>query len=224
MFQQHLHHPIRITRRPDADYGIDLRTVRRWYAPEGDGQQGANNAGQGNTPAGGSSSAGTENTDHMIPLKRFNEVNEELKTLREKVQQDEAARQAAEQERLRKQGEFQTLAEQEKKRADDLAPKAARAAELEKLIAESNKARIDKLPEARRSLVPAGLPPEAVAAYLDANWTLLMGVAAPDLDGGAGGGSGGTGGTLTAEEKEIARKTGMTDEQFAAAKAKLPKR
>lgn len=196
MFQPFLNNPIRAARRSDAEFGIDLRIVRCWYTENPDGGAGA-----------GSSSDGTKNTDAngsspMIPKSRFDEVNNELKTLREKVQKDSEAAQAAEQERLRKQGEFQTLAEQEKKRADDLAGKAARADALDKLIAESNAKRIANLPEARRTLVPATLPPEQVAAYLDMNWILLLGAPAPDLN--QGGGGGGTTVVVTDDDRNAA--------------------
>lgn len=218
MFQPHLNNRIRTTRRPNAEGGISLAKRRTWHIDDPNAGGGAGGAG-GSTPPDGA-----QNTDKFIPKSRFDEVNNELKALRDQIAADKTAADAAEQERLRQQGQYQTLAEQEKKRADELAPKAARAEALEKMITDSNTARINQVPEAKRSMIPVKYPPELLSSWLDENWSLLTVTPAPELDNGAGGGSGGNGGTvtLTADEKEIARKTGMTDAQYLAAKAKLP--
>jgi 2-iminoacetate synthase ThiH len=93
-------------------------------------------------------------------------------------------------------------------------PYQERATTLEKIISESNARRIGQIPEVMRTLVPS-LPPEQQAAWLDQNWSLLTQRQAPNLDAGAGG-SGRTV-TLTDEQRQTAKRAGMTEEQFIAA-------
>lgn len=67
---------------------------------------------EGQAPA---PSAGTQNTDtsveHMIPKSRFDELNREFKALKAKLEADEQAKEAAEAQRLKEQGEWKALAE-----------------------------------------------------------------------------------------------------------------
>ncbi len=188
--------------------------------PAAGGAGGGQGAGAGANSGAGGSSAATGNTEHMIPKSRFDEVNDELKQLREQVRTQQTDAQTREQERLVKQGEWQTIAETEKKRSSELEPKAARAEVLEKAIAEGNRQRVERIPEANRSLIPADYPPERLSAYLDANWERLVGKVAPNIDAGAGGGSGTPPAPLTAEEKVVAAATGMTEAQWNEAKKK----
>lgn len=101
----------------------------------------------------------------------------------QKLRDAEAARVAAatkaEEEAAKKRGEFEALHKAEKERADTAAAKLAEfeakeTARAEKLDA-ANKARVAKIPEAMRSLVPASLTGDALADYLDANAAHLFG-------------------------------------------------
>ena len=211
---QHIHNRVRTTRRAIAEAGVSLSQRRRWFADDPNAGQAA---GAGAQNGAGTSTDGSQNTDKFIPKDRFDEVNSKYRELLAQVEKDNAAATAAEQERLRKQGEFQQLFEAEKQKTGELAGKAARAEQLDKVITESNTRRIAQLPEAMRTLVPTALPPEQVASYLDANWTLLQGAAAPDTDAGAGAGAGSGKKpiALTAEQKATAKAMGMTDEAYA---------
>lgn len=60
--------------------------------------------------------AGAQNTeqpaaDHMVPKSRFDEVNTELKKLKAQAAEAEKARQQAEHDRLKEQGEWQKIAD-----------------------------------------------------------------------------------------------------------------
>jgi len=183
---------------------------------------GGNGSGQGDDGEDGDE-GGTDQTPDVSALpgwaqelitnltKKNREVNQESKKRR--LALDEAARR--EQERLAKQGEWQTLAEQRAKEVADLQPYQTRAQQLEALIAEGNKKRVGQIPEGMRSLVPQ-LPPEQLAAWLDANWSVLTVQRAPNTDAGAGS----TGGkksppVLTPAQRAMARQMNMTDEAYA---------
>ena len=94
-----------------------------------------------------------------------------------------------------------------------------RAKGLEAIIRDSNAQRIAAIPEGMRSLVPVdAMSPEQVAAWLDRNAAVLSKPIAPDLDGGAGGVGGGKTVQLSENEKLIARRVGMSDEDYLKAK------
>jgi hypothetical protein len=61
-----MQHNIRITRRSGAEAQVNLSKPRRWFADEGEA---------------GTSSAGTQNTGHMIPKARLDEVLEQKRQL-----------------------------------------------------------------------------------------------------------------------------------------------
>lgn len=124
------------------------------------------------------------------------------------------------QKRLAEQGNFEELARQRAAEVETLKPYEERAKSLEGIIRASNDARIAQVREDLRALVPADYAPEKLATWLDANWSRLTVKAAPDLDAGAGTANGRTM-KLTDDEKTSARRFGLTDEQFIAAKLKV---
>lgn len=160
-----------------------------------------NNAGQ---PPAGEPSAETKNTEHMIPKSRFDEVIERARKAEEALARLQSDHEAKERERLQQQGEWQQIAENERKRAADLSAKAQRAEALEKAISDANKARIDRVPESMRPMVPVDYPPDRLQVWLDANWERLVTKPAPDLDAGAGSGSGGAAVTVTEADRAAA--------------------
>lgn len=132
---------------------------------------------------------------------------------------EEEARQR-EQQRLAEQGQWRELAESRAKELSDLQPYRERAESLESMLRDSNKRRIEQIPEDMRALVPTDYAPEKLASWLDANISRLTKPIAPRLDGGATGGSGNTM-TLTDEEKQVARATGMSLEDYAKYKERI---
>ena len=124
-----------------------------------------------------------------------------------------------EQERLAEQGKWRELAESRASELNDLQPYKDRADTLETMIRESNKSRIESIPEDMQALVPTDYAPEKLAGWLDANLSRLTKPTAPKLDGGATGG--GSSISLTDEEKQVARDTGVSYEDYAKYKARI---
>jgi hypothetical protein len=101
-----------------------------------------------------------------------------------------AAQKEAEEKRLQEQGEFKTLAEQRAAEIERLKTAAAKAEALEGRIKAANDARIAKVPDAMRTLIPE-YEPVKLSEWLDANLDKLTKPAAPDFDAGKSGERGG---------------------------------
>lgn len=101
---------------------------------------------------------------------------------------------AAQRKQLEDDGKFKQIAEQQAVDLARLKPLEERAAALEKIIRESNEARIKAVPDQYRNMIPTDYPPEKLQTWLNANEALLVKPPAPNYDGGAGAnGSGGKG-------------------------------
>ena len=158
---------------------------------------------------------------HMIPKSRFDEVNEQRKQAQERLEALQAKIAAEEAKAKEEQGKYKELYEELQREVDALKPVKTRASELEQAIRDSNKARIDQLPESYRALVPEYDDPVKTRAWLDANASVLsaQGPTAPPLDGGAGASQRPAGGSkppkLTALQKRVAKQAGMTEDEYA---------
>jgi seryl-tRNA synthetase len=102
-----------------------------------------------------------------------------------------AAQKEAEEKRLQEQGEFKTLYEKSTAEMEALKAKAAKAEALEGRIKAANDARIAKVPEAMRTLIPDYDDAVKLSEWLDANLDKLTKPAAPDFDAGKSGERGG---------------------------------
>ena len=112
---------------------------------------------------------------------------------RRKALEDVQAQQAQrEQEALAEQGRWKELAEKRQAELDKLSPYQQRAEQLEATLRAANEARINRLPENMRGLVPTEYAPEKLASWLDTNAALLVRPTPPATDAGAGGSGGGT--------------------------------
>lgn len=221
-----MHHTNTMRIRTASKFGRDgtsLRLRRIWYAETNANGQEA----QGGTDENATASDGKPWTleSAMAEIGRLRKENKDRRLSEDTLTQQakEAAAQAAlaaktEQERLAALGQWEQLAKQRETELAQYKPYQERATTLEKLITESNRRRIEQIPESLRSLVPDGSA-EAVAAYLDKNWAILQRKAAPETDAGAGQGGSGKA-ALTDEEKAMARQFNLTDEQYANAKPK----
>ena len=191
---------------------------RRWYAATGESPE--------SVPPG---EGGEENVEELPSWavtrlqtleERLKEVNQESASRRHRLNELETALkdlQTAQQKRLAEQGNYEELARQRASEVEQLRPYEERAKTLEQIIRASNDARIAQVREDVRALVPSDYAPEKLSSWLDANWSRLTTKPAPDLDAGAGS-SGGRTIRLSDEEKAVARRFGMTDEQYIAAK------
>jgi len=149
---------------------------------------------------------------------------EQLKASQSTLSERMAAIEAASRKKLEEQGNYQEVRAQLQAEIEALKPSAERAATLEQIIRESNEARIGRVPEAMRSMIPVDYAPERLQAWLNANEALLTKKPAPNYDAGAGAGSNGSGTRqpeLTAEELNIAKRMKMSPEQYQAAKLKM---
>ena len=124
-----------------------------------------------------------------------------------------------EQERLIEQGKWKELAENRAVELEKTKSYQERAESLESMIRESNKMKLESIPEDMLSFVPTEYSPEKLSSWLDANMSKLTKPIAPKIDGGASGGSSLV--SLTDEEKQVARNSNMSLEDYAKYKAKI---
>lgn len=121
---------------------------------------------------------------------RGKEAQELRKKLREKETaeaEQAAAAKKAEDERLAKQGEYQKLAEQRAVEIETLKGRAALADAYETRIKADNQARIAKVPEKLRDMIPDYTDPVKLNEWLVKNADKLVAPEAPKLNGGAKG-------------------------------------
>lgn len=211
-------HTIRLARRNGATT-INLAQKRLWFA-EGDAgdQQQQQSQGDANLPTT------IEGWQKLAEAreKRIKERDDEVKSLKAQytgANQRLTAIEQAQQERLAKQGDFETLAQQRAAEVESLKPFAQRTSELEAVIREDNEAIIKSIPEQMRSIIPTDYPPEKLKRWLTTNMTLLSKQPAPNYDAGAGGGGGGSQPVkLSPDELAMAKRVGVTPEEYLKAK------
>lgn len=134
---------------------------------------------------------------------------------RVKAKEEEAARIKREQEALAEQGKWKELAESRAKEVERLQAVQDELDSTKAIIEASNKARIERIPEDMRSLVPVDyLSPRDLAKWLDANESRLTKPAAPNLDAGAGVSGGGGQVRLTEDQRNLARALGISEEKM----------
>lgn len=182
----------------------------------------------------GDSSAETENTGHMIPKARFDEVNTkykaletQLKALQQQQTEAESARQAQQQKELAEQNRYKELYEQTLKDLETLKAVQTEAKLYKEGFQATLQARLDSIPEEKRHLIPE-LEPIKLSAWLDKALPDLVTPSkpiAPKLDGGSGTGNG-AGVALSAGQQtlaELARGMGyQVNEEKIAQYAKKP--
>lgn len=220
---------LRSARRATSEATVDLRRRRTWRG-EGEGDAGGERQNEQQGDQQGDGKYNPKDLDEARRIidalnKRVGEretaINQ-LKAQNTSVSERLAAIERAQKEKLEKEGDYRSLADQRAAELAALAPIKERAEALEKVIRESNEARIAKLPEDARTLVPVDYSPEKLQAWLNANEARLTKLPAPSFDAGAGAGSASKEKQpeLTADEKTLARLAGMTDKEYAEYKAK----
>ena len=127
---------------------------------------------------------------------------------RTQLRAQEKATADAEAKRLAEQGEYRTLYESVKAKADAADALQERLDAITAQAQAANERRVAAIPEAMKSLVPEYDDPLKLAAWLDANAAVFSRPAPPPLDGRAGGN--GTPATATEEEvREYAARWGL---------------
>lgn len=197
-----------------GDYVSTIAMRRRWFGGEGDDVE-SDQSVDDNDISSLPSWAQEQLRSYQSKLK---EVNQESAGRRHQINELSERLEALEQQRQAGLSLEEKLKETESQ-ITSLRQFEDRAKGLEALIRKSNEQRIAAIPEAMRSLVPVdAMSPEQVAAWLDKNAAVLSKPIAPELDGGAGGAGGGKTVQLSEQEKMIARRVGMTDEEYVNAK------
>lgn len=179
--------------------GLDAHDAILFDAETGGGSGGDANPQPLTPPKSGGSTTPNGGSDELPEFSTLPPaVREHIKALRQseaaarvkakEFEQNEQKRldeaRKAEEERLAKQQEWQALAEKRAKELDALKPVAERAAQLEARITAANQARIEKVPEALRSVIPTDYDAVKLSEWLDANLDKLSKAPAPNTDGG----------------------------------------
>jgi multidrug efflux pump subunit AcrA (membrane-fusion protein) len=114
-------------------------------------------------------------------------ARKEAASYRTKLRQTEKAVTDAEAKRLAEQGEYRTLYESVKAKADERDALQERLDAITAQAQAANERRIAAIPDTMRSLVPEYDDPLKLAAWLDANAAVFSRPTPPPLDGRAGG-------------------------------------
>jgi multidrug efflux pump subunit AcrA (membrane-fusion protein) len=142
-----------------------------------------------------STPAEAKNTEqHMIPKSRFDEVNEARKQLQAQIDELTAQQAAQREQELAEQNRYKELFEDAQQRLAQLDSLNEQATRYQEALQATNKARLERIPEARRTLVPDYDDPVKLGAWLDANEALLIdpGKPTPPPADGSAGSSGST--------------------------------
>lgn len=118
-------------------------------------------------------------------------ARKEAAKYRTQLRQTEKEATAAEAKRLAEQGEYRSLYEAIKPKADAADALQERLDAITAQAQAANERRINAIPEQMRSLVPEYDDPLKLAAWLDANAAVFSRPAPPPMDGRAGGNGGG---------------------------------
>jgi multidrug efflux pump subunit AcrA (membrane-fusion protein) len=150
-------------------------------------------------------------------------ARKEAASYRTKLRQTEKQATDAEAKRLAEQGEYRTLYESVKAKADAADALQERLDAITAQAQAANERRIAAIPDHMRSLVPEYDDPLKLAAWLDANAAVFSRPAPPPLDGRAGGN--GTPAMVTEDEvNEYAARWGIDPRHIDRAKLARIKR
>lgn len=132
-----------------------------------------------------------KNTEHMIPKSRLDEVLSERNELRERLEALEQSQQQQREQELAEQNRFKELYEEAQQQLATLQQTQEAAQRYQQALQATNEARLARIPEDKRGLVPDYDDPVKLGAWLDNAEALLAEPSKPkpaSLDGGSGGG------------------------------------
>lgn len=134
-------------------------------------------------------------------------ANKEAQTFRQRAKEAERQLALEKQRQLEATGEWQKLYEQAKTDLEAKTQEVEGASEYKTAFQRVLDARIKRIPEVYRGLVPTDYEPMKLAAWLDANEDRLKAPRFPNLDAGAGGHNGSNAPKVpSAEANDLARK------------------
>ena len=158
---------------------------------------------------------------HMVPKTRLDQEIDKRKELEGRLAALEKSSKDAEEQRLADQEKWRELAEKRLEELEAVKPKAAVAEEQEASLQKYLQAQIDEIPEDYQSLIPEQLTTLQKLDWLSVNKAKLLKPIAPDIGAGKrGAGSGSAATELTPEEKEVARRFGYSEKEYAEFKNK----
>lgn len=144
------------------------------------------------------------------------ELREEAAEWRKKYRAAEAERKAQDKKVLEEQGRWQDIAAEQAKELERLAGIGEQFEAVVKGVEASNEARIARIPEAMRGLVPP-LEPIELARWLDASESVLTRPAAVGIGAESGNGDRPTGSVvLTDAQRKAAKLLGVSEEDYLA--------
>lgn len=135
--------------------------------------------------------AEANNTEHMIPKSRFDEVNNKFKELKKQLDDMQRSKSESETKSLEEQKRYQELYEKLKAETDPIRQASEQLQRYRESFENSLKARIERIPEDKRRVIPAFDDPIQTMAWLDEAESLnLFGAPskpqAPNLNGTSG--------------------------------------
>jgi hypothetical protein len=162
----------------------DIKALNRKFMVEMAEEAGAGEGGTGNEGAQGAGEAGTgegkqtKAEQHMIPKSRFDEVNNQFKTMKEQLdallaekEQAEQAKAKAEQDAMKEQGKFQDLYTQASEKAQklegDFTKTSERVQALESVINGLLDTKLESIPKDFHDLIPTNLSAEQRLAWVN---------------------------------------------------------
>jgi len=151
--------------------------------------------------------------EQRIPKSRFDEVNNARKTAEEQLAEAKRQLQASQEATLAEQQKWQELAEQRQQKISELEPVKAQVDGYKQAVEATVARLVESLPEPMRDLVP-DLDPVKKLDWLNKALPQLTKPKAPNLDAGVRGDDVHPV-TMTDEERAVARKAGMSDEEYA---------
>lgn len=156
--------------------------------------------------------------EHMIPKSRLDDVLAKLDAAQKKADALEKAQQEGERKRLEEANQYKELYEKTQAELSNLKPKAEQVDTYEKTLTSILDAQIAELPEDFRDVVPDGLSTQAKLDWLAKNKAKFMKAEPYDIGAGKRGTRPDKSAELSEEEKSVARRFGMTDEEYVKAK------
>jgi len=162
----------------------------------------------------------TFDRDYVVTLRGESaKYRKQAKEYKDKAAEYEKQIKDAETKRLEEQQQWRELAETRQQELEDVSKYRDMYEAMLDGVDNSNKRRIESIPQDMRTLVPE-LDPVALAQWLDANEVLLKKPTAPNLSAAAGNNDRpGTQVILSDEELDIARKLGVSAEEYKKRKA-----
>lgn len=162
------------------------------------------------------SPAGAQNSEHMIPKSRFDEVNNKYKEAMSKLEERERVDREAAEKRLEESQRYKELSDQRAQQIVELQSKADKADQQESALQAVLDARVQEIPEDMRDVVPEG---DVIFKlnWITRNMSKILKPVAPDIGAGTIGSNNIQTNRieLSPEEREVAKKFGMSEEEYA---------